>query len=564
MKKTSNLKIYFALFILAISSIPTYPQVTLADSDVLMRAMNDEIARTVNQLQLKDLGKPYFVEYGISDLESFNVSAKFGALNGSGFDRSRSATTQVRLGNYDSDNTNLFTTGTLSNIIPLPLDDNYDAIRHDLWLATDASYKSAIEQISAKRSYLQNNVVDEKLHDLSKETPSLSIQSKQKLEVEAAKWEKFIRELSAVFRKYPQITDSSVTMFARLENRYLANSEGTRLREPNLLISINIYAETITSDNLRLNPSRHIYARNFDGLPSFAEMTNVAERMAQDLVKVRNSPLFEETYIGPVLFTERASVQLFSQLLAPNLADERPPLSSRGGESGVFSERINRRILPPAISVTDDPNLNQINNINLIGAYQFDAQGVAAKPISLVENGILKSLLSTRVPTKRYPQSNGRARSGFGRPFISNLLIQAKEGKNFAQLKKELLESCKAQSLPFGIMIREIDSTFFLSGSSLSVPILAYKVYVEDGREELIRNLSIDDFPIRELRQILAVGSDNLTLNHVYGNGDRGQGVPYSVTAPSVLLDEIVLRKDTSSKTKPLILTHPYFNKMNN
>ena len=111
------------------------------------------------------------------------------------------------------------------------------------------------------------------------------------------------------------------------------------------------------------------------------------------------------------------------------------------------------------------------------------------------------------------------------------------------------------------MLFREIDTSFFSSGSSLSPPILAYKVYISDGREELVRNLSIDDFPIRELRQILAVGNDQFTLNHISAAGQRGSSVPYSVTAPSVLLDELVLRKDTSTKSKPLILTHPFFDK---
>ncbi len=529
-------------------------------TDVLMKAMEDEMNRSLTQLQLKDFGKPYFVEYGISDIEVYSVSAKFGALQGAGFNKSRGATVQVRLGDYDFDNTNLFTTGTMAGGTSLVLDDNYDSIRQDLWLVTDATYKSAVEQLSSKKAYLQNNVVDEKIPDLSREQPVVSIQDREKLTVDSAKWEKFIRELSAIFRKYPEITESSVSMSARLETRYLVNNEGTRLREPTLLISVNVYAETFTSDSLKITPSRHIYARSFDKLPSFEEMTKVVENLAQDVTNVRKAPIFEDTYIGPVLFTDRAAVQLFSQLLAPNLAEERRPLSSRSNETGVLSERINRRILPPNISVEDDPTRSDFNGQHLIGDYKFDAQAVPAKPLNLVENGILKTLLTSRVPTKKYPTSNGRARSAFGKPFISNLLVEAKEGKSFEQLKAELLESCKSQSLPYGIILREIDSTFFMSGSSLSTPILAYKVYVEDGREELVRNISIDDFPIRELRQILAVGNDGVTLNHIFG-GQRGAGTPYSVSAPSILMDEIVLRKDTSTKSKPLILTHPYFNK---
>lgn len=555
---------YQKILIFVLSIFLIFPLLVFSqnDNDVLIRALEDEMARSVSQLQLKDLGKPYFVEYGVSDVDSFAVSAKFGALMGSGFDNSRNATVQVRIGNYDFDNTNLFTTGNLAGTIPLPTDDNYDAIRRDLWLATDAVYKSSIEQLSSKRAFLQNNVVDEKLPDLSREQPTVSILPRQRLQVDSAKWEKIIRDLSAIFRKYPEITDSSVSLTARLENRYLLNNEGTRLREPSLLISVNIYAETITSDNLKVTPSRHFYSTTFDKVPTAEELTRTAEKLAQDLTKVRNAPIFDETYIGPVLFTDRAAVQLFSQLLAPNFAEERKPLSARSDDGGgVFGERINRRILPPNISVFDDPTINEYKGNPLIGGYKFDTQGVPAKPIQIVENGILKTLFSTRVPTKKSPNSNGRARSGFGGAFISNMIVEAKDGKSFTELKQELINSCKAQSLPYGMLFKEIDTSFFSSGSSLSPPILAYKVYVADGREELVRNLSIDDFPIRELRQILAVGNDQFTLNHISAAGQRGSSVPYSVTAPSVLLDELVLRKDTSTKAKPLILTHPFFDK---
>lgn len=555
----SKFSLFFLSCFLFANTVFVYSQ---TNSDVLIKALEDEMSRSINQLQLKEFGKPYFIEYGVSETDSFLISAKFGALMGSGGDKSRNASIQVRIGNYDFDNTNLFTTGVMSSTVPLPLDDNYEAIRRDLWLATDAVYKSSIEQLSAKKAFLQNNVVDEKLPDLTKEQPTVALQPRQKLEIDSAKWEKIIRDLSGIFRKYPEITESSVTMFARLENRYLINNEGTRLREPSLLISINIYAETITSDNLKITPSRHFYSTSIDKLPTVEELTQTAEKLAQDLTKVKNAPIFEGTYIGPVLFTERASVQLFSQLLAPNFADERRPLSARSDDGGgVFGERINRRILPPSLSIIDDPTITEYKGTPLIGAYKFDAQGIPAKPIKIVENGILKTLFSTRVPTKKSPNSNGRARSGFGGAFISNMIVESKDGKSFAELKQELINNCKAQSLPYGILFKEIDTTFFSSGNALTPPILAYKVYVEDGREELVRNISIDDFPIRELRQILAVGNEQMTLNHISGAGQRGNSVPFSVTAPSVLLDEIVLRKDTSTKGKPLILTHPYFHK---
>ena len=551
----------FIAFLLLLSAFPALAQTKLADSDILMKALEDEMSRSVNLLQLKDFGKPYFVEYGIDDEESFEVQAEFGAINNSRFDHNRNASIQVRIGNYDSDNTNLFATGALAGRLPLALDDDYDAIRHDIWLATDVAYKSAIEQSSSKKAYLQNNIVEEKLPDLSHEKPTTYVQPRQKLQIDAAKWTKFVRELSAIFKKYPEISDSSVSFYVRSENRYLINNEGTRLREPTLLISLNIYAQAKTADNLKLAPSKHFFAQSFDKMPSFDEITNQAEKLAQDLTKLRNAPTFDETYIGPALFTERAAAQVFAQLIAPNLAADRSPMAMRGSSGGVFSERLNRRILPPNISITDDPTKTELNGQPLLGAYTYDEQGVLAKPLTIVENGILKNLLTNRVPVKNVPNSNGRARSNFGRPFISNLLVQTKDGKSFDALKKDLLDSCRAQNLPYGILFREIDSTFFPSGRSLTQPILAYKVYVADGREELVRNLSIDAFPIRELRQILGVGNDQFTINELIGAGQRGSGTGYSVTAPSVLMDEIVLRKDTSSKVRPLIITNPFFDK---
>lgn len=528
-------------------------------SDALLRALNDEMKRTTESLQLKEFGKPYFVEYTATDENSFGAEARFGALVNSGTDHTRYASVQLRLGSYDFDNTNLFSVGATPFSTALALDDDYSSMRYDLWLASDAAYKAAVEQLSSKKAYLQNNTVDEKLPDLTRETPQTKIEQRAAFSIEKPKLEELVRKLSAVFKKYPQVTDSNVSMFVRSQTDYLLNNEGTRLRRPSNIISLNIYAQSQTSDGLRLTPSRHIYARTFGEMPSEAELLQTAEKLAQDLTALSGAPAFDETYIGPALLTERASIQLFAQLFAPNLSGGRSPLTSRGASSGIFGERINRRVLPPFFDIVDDPTQTKINGKSVLGSYDIDEQGVSAKPLKIVENGILKTLLTSRLPSKQMPTSNGRARSIFGKPFISNLIVTAKEGKTFDELKAELLAQCKAQSLPYGLIFREIDSTFTPSGYGFSPPIMAYKVY-PDGREELVRGLTVESFGVREMRQILAAGNDSATLNHLNGNGHSGSGIPYSVTAPSVLLDELVVRRDTD-KQKPLILSNPYFDK---
>jgi len=54
-----------------------------AQDDVVMKAMHDELDRSIRQLHLENLDKPYFISYRVIDSDSTNVSASFGALNSS-------------------------------------------------------------------------------------------------------------------------------------------------------------------------------------------------------------------------------------------------------------------------------------------------------------------------------------------------------------------------------------------------------------------------------------------------------------------------------------------------
>lgn len=535
--------------------IPTNSQSNQND-DVILRAVKDEMARAMKDLKLKDFEKPYFIEYVVEDEDALIIESKFGALLKSSRERGRTLFTQVRVGNYDFDNTTEFV-GGFKLPFPMPLDDDYTALRRAVWFVTDFSYKQAIDQFAAKKAAKQNGSDeddDKNVPGLSKEEPVVSIEKRGTLQVDKEKWEKQIRAWSAMFRSYPEIQESSITFYVRHVNRYLINSEGTTVIEPTLLISFNIYAEALTPDNIRLTPSRHIYAKTFDEFPSTEEINQVIRNLAQDLTKLKNAPQFDGKYIGPALFTERAAVQLFLQLLSQSL------------DSNGLVERLDRKVLPTFLSVVDDPTQTKLGNFRLIGDYKIDAQGVSAKPLTLIENGVLKTLLMTREPIEEIQRSNGRARpgnNGVTSANISNFFVKSKDGKSFAELKQQLIEACRAQGLSYGILFREIDSTFTPQGTELSVPILAYKVYVEDGREELFRGADIFDLTVRELRTILAAGNDAHPFNIILGNGHQGEGIPVSVIAPSVLLDEIDLRKSTDAKEKPLLLTHPYFNKQN-
>jgi predicted Zn-dependent protease len=283
--------------------------------------------------------------------------------------------------------------------------------------------------------------------------------------------------------------------------------------------------------------------------------------MASELTALEQAPALNENYLGPALFTGQAAAEMFSQLLAPELCSQRPSIGSQQEDSSSLFNRINRRVLPPFLSVFDDPTQQKFAEQSLLGAFPVDDQGVMARKVSLVEEGILKNLLMSRRPRKNALQSTGHGRSSFvggASTAIGNLFIQPKEGKSYEELKQELIRTCRLQTLPYGVIIKTLSNRG--GGKNLSDPVLAYRVWVEDGREELIRGLNPGELTLKDLRQIQAVGNDHYVYNQIEGTSRQGGGIATSIVAPSVLIEELELRKPTGTQLKPLMLTHPFFN----
>ncbi|PYR99973.1 MAG: hypothetical protein DMG16_16670 [Acidobacteria bacterium] len=551
--------------LLVAATAAVHSQTAAVSSDPVMRAMVDELQRSINELQFKDLDKPYFVQYVILDQERYRASATFGALTSSDTSRGRIVQAQVRVGNYDFDNSEFMTgpafqgpppSGVVSETV---IENNYDAIRHSLWLATDAAYKQSVEQLARKRAFVQNKIRAEQIPDFSKETAVTAIGTMRALDIDKTRWEKQVREWSNIFKDYPEIQLSRVIFEAQIMHRYLVNSEGTQTLQPSMLVSIAVEAATESPDGMRLRHWIPFNASSFDQVPSVEEISKAIVEMAADLTALRTAPVLEADYSGPVLFTGQASAEMFARVLVPNLSGQRLPLTDQQQAQTNRSElvdRLNRPVLPRFLSVFDDPTAQRIGNQELLGHYQVDDQGVPARRVSLIEQGVLKTFLMSRRPGKDMPQSNGHGRSvvpGRETAQIGNLFIQSKEGKSYEDLKQELIKMCREENLQYGILIKALDTD---TRSPIGMPVLTYKIYVADGREELIRGAFAQGIPIRSLRQIEAVGDDSFVVNRLSG-GELP--TPTSIVAPSVLLEEMELKRPSGNQQRPALLTHPYF-----
>lgn len=561
-----------------------------AQDDTILRAMKDEIERS-KQLKIISLDTPYFVEYRVEDESLFGAAATLGALLGSSQSSQRIPTVKVRVGDYNFDNTDhIFSdayAGSRYDPGQLPLDNSYLALRHIFWLATDRVYKTAEDAIARKRSSLKNINVTDQLPDFSKAAPATDVLPIHRNPVNEALWKDRVVKLSAIFAGYPLVIGSGVEMQESQSTDYLVNSEGTVLRTPENLAYVRVRAYALTSDGAQVQDAEVFQAFEANALPSESDLRRGVAELANNVTALARAPL-GEGYSGPVLFEARAAAQLFGQLLGDNLKITRKPIVDPGRTApyrpSELENRLGSRILPEWMDVVDDPTQTEWRGHTLLGHYLFDMEGVAPKPLPIVDKGVFKSFFLTRTPMlKGVVGSNGHARmpGAFGarETGMGNLFVRATQTIAAPDLKKKLIELCKQRNKPYGMLVRKLDypssasveefrrmaaAMAQSSGNTrpVSLPLLVYRVY-PDGREELVRNLRFRGLSTRSFKDILAASDENYVFNFIDSNAPfalMGAGTfvtTSSVIAPAILFDEVEFEPVQEDVPKPPIVPPP-------
>ena len=557
-------------------------------SDAILRAMEEELKRAAT-IRLGGSEPPYFIDYTIEDVDSFTVSATMGGLVGSARSRARVPRVQARVGAYEFDNTSYifsnFFSGTRYDPGQLPLDNDPLALRHTLWLATDRSYKSAVESLARKRAALKSITQQESLPDFTRAAPVRILQPLEPLRLDEEPWRVRVRTLSALFRDSPRVLASSVDFEFVHSGLYYANSEGTRVRIPDHLAYVRARASGLAVDGMPVRDSVILQAQELAELPAEAELRRGILEVAANVTALAAAPRAED-YSGPVLVEGVAAPQLFAQLLGANLALSRRPVSEPGRtapfQASELEGRQGSRILPEWMDVVDDPTQTTWRGRPLFGRYPVDMEGVVPAPLRLVESGVLKTFLLTRQPVRGFSGSNGRARmpgqfgakaAGFG-----NLFIRASQTVPSASLKQRLIEMCQQRGKPFGLILRKLDYPSSASfdelrrmgaalgqrggGRPVSSPILAYRVY-PDGREELVRGLRFRGISARSLRDILAAGDQETAFDFLANGsplaliGSSNFVVASTVVAPAVLFEDLELERVEEDWPKPPVVPPP-------
>lgn len=577
-------KTIIILITIAISAIST------SANDELMKAMRDELTRSMNQLELEGLQKPYFIEYKVQISKAYEIKSLLGATLASNENEYATLSVNVRVGDYKFDNSNYFDVGLsffgsdddeerFTNR-RIPLNPDYEALRRELWLATDAAYKQAAELYSKKEAIIKNKIRKDTTHDFLRMTPIKTYDKTTIPNFDVKKYKSMCNRISAVLKNYPEINKTSVGMEFIPIKTYYANSEGTEYIRTDLFTGFEVVGITQADDGMPLMNFYSAYGLTPDDLPTEDSLLSATKDVANKLTSLKKAPLLEETYSGPVIFENQAGAELFTKVFAPNLVAQRKKVSESGFRTNedfrAFQRKIGGRVLPEFMSIIAKPQQKSYINTTLAGYFTVDDDGNKAEETLLVKDGYLKSLLSSRVPTKRVRESNGHNRGGAA--MYSNLFIESddKHSKSSKELRDRMMELCKARELPYGIIVKKVMNTNILyttlirisqgnfdfpNRSNISL-IEVYKLY-PDGSEELVRGGEAAGISVQSFKDIIETGKDkyayNLLARSVAPSFLTGGSawIAASIVTPSLLFEDAEIRIIESDFNKPPIIDYP-------
>jgi predicted Zn-dependent protease len=513
-----------------------------AEKDPVLKAMLEELDRSMSQLQLQGFEKPFFIQYKIEDVEDFQTKAEFGASEDSAHAHQRIARITVRVGDYKTDSSGGRGDGALELS---SLDNDPIAIRSALWSGTDQAYKAALAAYAQKQAALKQVETAPQADDFSKETPVISLAAPMKLSLDEAAWVDRVAKASGLYRteatlkaNQAEIEYATAEFHAQATTTWLVTSEGTIVRKAASEYHETFAVGTQAPDGMRLDRSYGSVGVGLKDLDAPEVFEKRAIGLIASLTELRKAPVVEEEYHGPVLLSSDAGADTLRSLLGSGVTATRPKLGTEARTNGPFASSLHARVLPEFLNAVDDPTLKSYAGKGLVGAYDIDDEGVPATAVTLVTDGKLENYLIGREPVRDFPQSNGHGRGGImgaPRPTLGVLKVTAKDGLSNEDLNRKLIALAKDRSLKSVYFVETLGGE--------SVPRLIYRVTL-DGKRQLVRGAVIDDLDQRALRSNVEAAGKDLFVANFFGE------VPQTVLAPALLLDDVTIRRANEKNDK--------------
>ena len=513
---------------------------------VIFKAMQDELQRNKAELALPGMDKPFYLSFSLGRFRQFEVVGELGAITNSLELPWRGiGSSQLLLGDYNNTNDTRFVGQFMK--VGMPAEADYDMIRRNFWLVSDAAYKMALREAAAKEAALKSNPQtpeEAQLPDLVKAEPITKIvESKVPYEIDIKKWENTIRELSAIFKNYKEIYNSSVGISGLDMEIYKQTSEDVTMKQPVTYVNLFAQGYVTTEDGVRIGDALSILVARPQDMPSLEDLKKKVTAFAENLMKLRNAPVVEEFYSGPVLFEDGNNLLNQSGLFA-----YRKPIGQAGGRT--LEGRIGRKIIDNRLTVKNYTSLEKYDGTPLLGAYEIDAEGVIPeKEMTLVDKGILRQMLNGRVPSLKTQHSTGSSRfvmTGSDIVYVTapgTIHIQVDKGTKQDKMKKALIKAAKDEGLDYAYIVRSI------AGPASRI----YKVDVKDGSETQVRFGDVSAINLAKIKRVLDISSKENVSNYILNR----QVLSSLIYPASVLIEDVEINKSELKKEKEPVLKFP-------
>jgi len=533
-----------------------------AEDHVVLNTMAGELQRNFQVLKQKADPPPYFMAYEITDDHTHTVSASLGVLDDSGDSHNRYLDVTVRVGSPKLDNFRRvrgdrvqFTSGD-----SVVLGDDPAALKQRIWLETDRVYRASAERLIKIKTNQQVKAADrDQSNDFSSEESYAHWEQPSTVSFDSARWTKSARDLSKDFLQYPDLLSSDVQVSVQSDNRYFANTEGTRVQHGRDFARVMITASAKAKDGMDVSDFESFEAADPKDLPS-DDVIRAAVKKVGVHVEALLAAKTAEPFVGPAIFSGRASGVFFHEIFGHRIEGHRQKDESEGQ---TFTKSVGEKVLPDFLSVAFDPTIKRIGGVDLNGSYEYDDQGVKARRVVSVDNGILRNFLMSRSPIDGFDHSNGHGRRQPGLEIVSrqsNLIVTSTRAVSDAKLRQMLIDEIKRQNKPYGLYFEDITGGFTTTQRAglqafKVIPVIVYRVYADGRPDELIRGADIVGTPLASFAKILAT-SDKQEVFNGYCGAESGS-VPVSAVSPAILISEIEIEKKEASQDLLPLLPSP-------
>jgi TldD protein len=532
-------------------------------SQDLMTILNEELKRNFEALKQKADPPPYFISYAVTDEETESVQATLGAISSRQHAQNRIFEGGVRVGTPAFDSYRRLKGDQpprISFSTVLPFDGQPDAIRQRIWLETDHSYRAAAQRFNRMKTSQQVHAqTSEDSADFSVEEPNRFSGPSVPMKFNGDEWVTKLRKASAAFAPYSQILSSTLSFSAQRLAKYLVTTEGTAVTQSSHKYRVSLIARSKAFDGMDLVVADTFDAEDASRLPSEQKLQEAVDKAGKQLTNLLRAPVVDP-FVGPAILSGKAAGVFFHEIFGHRIEGHRQKDENEGQ---TFSKSVGEKILPDFLSIVFDPTLKSLAGTDLNGSYLYDDEGIKARPVTLVDSGVLKTFLMSRAPVAGFSKSNGHGRRQPGNEIVSrqsNLIVKSSKAVTDAQLREMLRDELKKSNKPYGLYFEEVTGGYTTTGrrglqAYTVIPLVVYRVFADGKPDELVRGADIVGTPLSSFAKIMAT-SDKTEVFNGYCGAESGS-VPVSAISPAILISEIEIQRKEQSRDRPPLLPRP-------